>query len=60
MNIDELRKDLKIVDNKFTETSTIATLANKYGVKQAGRVKMSAQVAENIVKTIRKLKERDE
>lgn len=55
--LEEMRKDLSLVDNKFTETAKIAAIATKYGIKQAGRQKMSAEVAKLIVEKIRVIRQ---
>lgn len=53
-NLEQLRKDLSMVENKYTETSKIATIASAYGVKPAGRQKMSTETAQIILQQIKK------
>ena len=58
MLLDELRNDLKVVENKFAETTKIALIAAKYGLKAAGRQKMSADLTQLIVEKIRAIRSR--
>jgi hypothetical protein len=46
MTINELRNDRDLVENKFTETRKVKEIAAKYGVKEAGRVKMVSETVE--------------
>lgn len=54
--LEELRTDLKLIESKFTETVRIASIATKYGLKQAGRTKMSGELTQLIVEKIREIR----
>jgi hypothetical protein len=58
MTLEELRSDLKVVENKFAETGKIALIAAKYGLKAAGRTKMSSEVTQLILEKIRAIRSR--
>ena len=51
----QLRADMAVTNNKFSETSKITEIAKKYGVKSAGRNKMVAEVTKAISAQIRSL-----
>jgi len=52
----QLRADRAVLENKFSETATIANVAEKYGVKKAGRNKMIQETSEKILAQIQELR----
>lgn len=53
--LSQLRADRAVIENKFSETATIASVAAKYGVKKAGRNKMIQETSEAILAQIKEM-----